>query len=328
MKKQQGVQTAGIYLLLGENNFEKEEFLRRLILDFSKGKSVSLISIDYSEDQAIHKFIAELRTSSLFTSYKIVLLKNLDKPMTRQERELIVELLGSFYSNEILVVIISSLSPYKFDKTVSTLIEGKGGVVKAFWKISQSELPNYVLNLLSKSGVETSKELVKVLIERNGQNINGIIEDIKYVRGYFSNVDYISAAKFIEVLMEKYGEGSIFDLVNAVIKGDKHRVIMLIRHLIERGEDLFLLGTLLYSQLYKIIRIKRYLEVQTSDEEISKQLEMSVYEVRNLKDLVKYVDNRRAKRLLEFIVEFEIFVRNFNDISKVSGIESYILNNL
>ncbi|MEN2998030.1 MAG: DNA polymerase III subunit delta, partial [Brevinematia bacterium] len=183
----------------------------------------------------------------------------------------------------------------------------------------------YVKNLLSKEGIEASKEIVSLLIERNGQNVNAIVEDINYIRNHFQPSEYISSDKAMEILFRKSGESSVFDLLNALMSGDKHRAILSLHNIIDRGEDVFALGSLIYSQLQKILKVKKFLDTGVSDDEISKQTGISSFELRNIKKVAKNVDNRKVSFLLKFILELEASIRGYDENLKLANVERLIL---
>lgn len=323
--KQQKEQTNGIYLLLGENEFEKEEFIKKITSEFSKTRVVETINIDGTEETSIDKFITYLVSPSLFIPYRIIILKNLNRNLLKAEKESLSKILKEHKDEKTLIIITSSLSPYKFDKSLSVLIEQVGGIVKVFWKVFDFALPEYVSNILSKNGIEASGDLVQMIIERNGQNINGIVEDIKYIRNYFQATEYISSDKAIQILYSKSGESNIFDLLSALIKGDKHKAILVLRNLFEKGEEIFALGSLLYSQLQKIIKVRKFLLSNISDEEICKQTNISSFELKNIKKISKDINDKKIMSLIRFTLEFEKFIRSYDDNIKLANIEKYII---
>lgn len=320
-------QTGGIFLLLGENNFEKESFIDKIISDFSKGKPVDIQKIDYDEG-AIESFIKTIQTPSLFATERVVILRGFDKNPLKAEKEKLINLIHTFKESTTLVIITSNLSPYRFDKQISTAVENSGGTVKVFWKVFDSELPKYISSILTKHNIQASTELINILIERNGQNIDGIVDDVKHIRGYFQPNEPIPSDKAISVLSEKSSEGNIFDLLSSLVKNEKHRAIMLLNHILEKGEDIFAIGKLMYSQLYKLVRVKELLKSNIPDSEISKQLDISTFELNNLKRISKSVDENRIKTLLQFILEVEKAIRMGNENMMLSSIESFIIKRL
>lgn len=325
MKKiQQKEQTGGIYLLLGENEFEKEEFVKKLVSDFSSDRTVEVITIPGNEENPVDKFLSYLSSVSLFTQHRVIILKNIDRAITRQEKEKIVKIFKSLKSNTDLVIITSSLSPYKFDKTISSLIE-ELGTLKTFWKVFEHALPEYVAKLLSGKGIEPKKEVIELLIERNGQNVDAIVDEINYVRNHFPSTSYVRGEEAMDLLLRKSGSSTIFDLLSALLRGDKHKAILTINNILERGEEPFALGSLLYSQIQKIVKVKKFLRSGVSDEEIIKRVGITSFELRNIKKLAKDVDENRIRLLLKFVLDLENFVRSSDETAKLAIIEMRIM---
>jgi DNA polymerase-3 subunit delta len=317
MKQTQQKPKKEIYLLLGENEIEKEEYIEKLISTFSKDKNVQIINIDLEtdDDKGLKTFVEHCTSSSLFGEKKIVILKA-NKSLTKTEREMIISGISNV-GEDTLVIITSNLSPYKFDKNISLAIENKGGEVKTFWKVFESSLPEYVKNLLLKNQIEPSEELIKFLIERNGNDPNGLYEDINYVRNYFQTSGMIKAKDAMEALFLKSGEGDIFMLVSAIIKKEKHRALLILNDIIEKGENIYALGLLIYRQVEKIINVKKLSEKFSTDEEIAKQLEISTFEVKNIKKLLKDIDETTLKKLIKLSLLLEKNIRNSTNIKNI-----------
>ncbi len=324
MKHPQKEQTKGIYLLLGENEFEKSQFLKDLIQNFSLGRQVEVSYIDDSNENAFQEFVKMLSSSSLFGSSKVVVVKNVDKVFSKSEKSKVIDLLKRFRDEDILIVMTSSLYSHKFDKSIYSFVE-QYGVVKVFGKIFDFALSKYVSDLLSKNSIEVRKDLIEFIIERNGQNVNGIAEDINYVRNYFNLGEFVEADKAIDLLLNKSGEGNIFDLLNALIKGDKHRAILVLNELVDRGEDIQSLPSIIYSQVRKIVKVKRLLGSNFSDDEICKQVGITSFELRNLKALSKNVDKDRIVSLLKFSLEVESSLRSYSVTVMLANIERFII---
>lgn len=320
-------QINGIFLLLGENNFEKDIFISKLISEFSKGKPIDIHKINYDEG-AIESLIKITQTPSLFSNERAVILRELDKNLLKTEKEMLINLIRTFKDTTTLVIITSNLSPYRFDKQISTSIENSGGTVKVFWKVFDNELPRYISSILTKYNIQPSNELINTLIERNGQNIDGIVDDVKHIKGYFQPNELIPSDKAISVLSEKSSEGNIFDLLSSLVKNEKHRAIMLLNHILEKGEDIFAIGKLIYSQLYKLVRVKKLLKSNTPDSEITKQLDISTFELNNLKRISNSVDENKIKTLLQFVLDIEKAIRMGNDSIILSSVESFIIKRL
>ncbi len=317
MKRTQQKPKKEIYLLLGENEIEKEEYIKKLIYEFSKDRNVQMINIDLEtdEDKGLKTFVEHCTSASLFGEKKVVILKA-NKSLTKAEKETIIYGISNT-SEDTLIVITSNLSPYKFDKSISLAIENRGGEVKTFWKAFESGLPEYVKNMLSKNQIEPSEELIKFLIERNGNNPNGLYEDINYIKNYFQTSAIIKAKDAMEALFLKSGEGDIFTLVSSIIKKEKHKALLTLNDIIEKGENIYALGSLIYKQVEKIINVKKLIEKFSTDEEIAKQLEISTFEVKNIKKLLKTIDQNTLRKLIKLSLLLEKNMRNSTNIKNI-----------
>jgi len=303
----------GIYLLLGENEVEKNEYIKRIVLDFSKGEDIQTITIDlYTDEEGLKTFSNHCNLKSLFGNRKVIILK-INKTLNKQEKEIINSGVSSV-DDDTLLIITSTSSPYKFDKSISLAIENKGGEVKTFWRVFENDLPAYVKNLLIKNNIEISEELTNFLIERNGNDPNGLYEDVNYIKNYFQTKNLIRSHEALETLFQKSGEGNIFSLVSSIVRGEKHKVLLLLNDIIDKGENLYALGLLIYKQVEKIVNVRKLSEKYLSDEEISKQLGLSTFEIKNTKKLVKEINNDTLRKLIKLATILEKNTRSTTTI--------------
>ncbi|MFN4246000.1 MAG: hypothetical protein ACK4F9_07675, partial [Brevinematia bacterium] len=109
------------------------------------------------------------------------------------------------------------------------------------------------------------------------------------------------------------------------VLGDKRKVIMVLREIVDRGENLFGLGSMIYSQLRKIVKIRKFLDSNKFDEGVLNQIGISSFEFRRLKTIAKDIRNERIRYLLRFSLELESYIRGYNYELVLASIEKFIV---
>ncbi len=308
-----------IYLLLGENSIEKNEFINTLILEAENTyKGLEKIKISHITDENwLQKFVEEYTHQNLFSSYKLIILELPDN-LKKQEKEILKNLLSQKQEN-IQLIIVSNLSPYKFDKQISLAVEKNNGVVKTFWKPFEANIPNIIREKLFSSGIETGERITQLLLERNGTNINSIIEEINYIRNYFKTTKIVREEEAINILLLKKGESSIFDLANSLIKGDKKKSITLLNQLLDKSEEIFVTSSIVFNTIYKYLKVRKLLNQRLSETEIASSLGISNFEVKNIIKNISNVDDDKAKKLIKLCYQLDSILRTSHtpEIKKV-----------
>lgn len=236
--------------------------------------------IIYYDIGNISDIVNEASTIGMFSLNKFIVI-NIDSYFSKRDIDisLLEGYFDNFNSNSYLVFICNSDSIDSRKKLVSLV--KKYGIVKKL-EVNDSYISSYINSYLSDNGYSISDSDIMYLVNRIGNNISNITNEIDKLMLYKIN-DKIITRGDIDLLTIENMDDSVYDLVSAILKNDSKRGILLYNSFINNGIDVNQLVSLLSSQIRLLYQVKRLYNKGKSNEEIAKILEFkSVYRVKYL----------------------------------------------
>ena len=272
--------------------------LNKEINDLEKKLDISDNDIIYYNIDDIDGIINEASTIGMFSLNKFIII-NMDSYFKDKKDipniNLIENYFDSYNSNSYLVFVCNSDSIDSRKKIVNLI--KKYGIVKKL-EVNDNYLNDYVNNYLKDNGYKINNGDVVYFINRVGNNINNVTNELDKLMLYKIN-DKIINRNDIDLLTVENIDDSIYDLVNCILKNDNEKAIKLYNNFIDNGMDVNQIVAIIAAQIRLLYQVKRLYNSGKSNDEIAKILEFkSVYRVKYLlsdsyyyseSDLVKYL---------------------------------------
>lgn len=272
--------------------------LNKEINDLEKKLDISDTDIIYYNIDDIDGIINEASTIGMF-SLNIFIIINMDSYFKDKKNIPNINLLENYFdsynSNSYLVFVCNSDSIDSRKKIVNLI--KKYGIVKKL-EVNDNYLNDYVNNYLKDNGYKINNGDVVYFINRVGNNINNVTNELDKLMLYKIN-DKIINRNDIDLLTVENIDDSIYDLVNCILKNDNEKAIKLYNNFIDNGMDVNQIVAIIAAQIRLLYQVKRLYNSGKSNDEIAKILEFkSVYRVKYLlsdsyyyseSDLVKYL---------------------------------------
>ena len=272
--------------------------LNKEINDLEKKLDISDNDIIYYNIDDIDGIINEASTIGMFSLNKFIII-NMDSYFKDKKDIPNINLLENYFdsynSNSYLVFVCNSDSIDSRKKIVNLI--KKYGIVKKL-EVNDNYLNDYVNNYLKDNGYKINNGDVVYFINRVGNNINNVTNELDKLMLYKIN-DKIINRNDIDLLMVEIIDDSIYDLVNCILKNDNEKAIKLYNNFIDNGMDVNQIVAIIAAQIRLLYQVKRLYNSGKSNDEIAKILEFkSVYRVKYLlsdsyyyseSDLVKYL---------------------------------------
>lgn len=272
--------------------------LNKEINDLEKKLDTSDNDIIYYNIDDIDGIINEASTIGMFSLNKFIII-NMDSYFKDKKDIPNINLLENYFdsynSNSYLVFVCNSDSIDSRKKIVNLI--KKYGVVKKL-EANDNYLNDYVNNYLKDNGYKINNGDVIYFINRVGNNINNVTNELDKLMLYKIN-DKIINRNDIDLLTVENIDDSIYDLVNCILKNDNEKAIKLYNNFIDNGMDVNQIVAIIAAQIRLLYQVKRLYNSGKSNDEIAKILEFkSVYRVKYLlsdsyyyseSDLVKYL---------------------------------------
>ena len=272
--------------------------LNKEINDLEKKLDISDNDIIYYNIDDIDGIINEASTIGMFSLNKFIII-NMDSYFKDKKDipniNLLENYFNSYNSNSYLVFVCNSDSIDSRKKIVNLI--KKYGIVKKL-EANDNYLNDYVNNYLKDNGYKINNGDVVYFINRVGNNINNVANELDKLMLYKIN-DKIINRNDIDLLTVENIDDSIYDLVNCILKNDNEKAIKLYNNFIDNGMDVNQIVAIIAAQIRLLYQVKRLYNSGKSNDEIAKILEFkSVYRVKYLlsdsyyyseSDLVKYL---------------------------------------
>ena len=272
--------------------------LNKEINDLEKKLDISDNDIIYYNIDDIDGIINEASTIGMFSLNKFIII-NMESYFKDKKDIPNINLLENYFdsynSNSYLVFVCNSDSIDSRKKIVNLI--KKYGIVKKL-EVNDNYLNDYVNNYLKDNGYKINNGDVVYFINRVGNNINNVTNELDKLMLYKIN-DKIINRNDIDLLTVENIDDSIYDLVNCILKNDNEKAIKLYNNFIDNGMDVNQIVAIIAAQIRLLYQVKRLYNSGKSNDEIAKILEFkSVYRVNYLlndsyyyseSDLVKYL---------------------------------------
>lgn len=272
--------------------------LNKEINDLEKKLDISDNDIIYYNIDDIDGIINDASTIGMFSLNKFIII-NMDSYFKDKKDIPNINLLENYFdsynSNSYLVFVCNSDSIDSRKKIVNLI--KKYGIVKKL-EVNDNYLNDYVNNYLKDNGYKINNGDVVYFINRVGNNINNVTNELDKLMLYKIN-DKIINRNDIDLLTVENIDDSIYDLVNCILKNDNEKSIKLYNNFIDNGMDVNQIVAIIAAQIRLLYQVKRLYNSGKSNDEIAKILEFkSVYRVKYLlsdsyyyseSDLVKYL---------------------------------------
>jgi len=298
-----------LYLIEGDNSYLIDKELNKI----TKGDNLDIIKYDL-ENTTIDDVIETLDTYDMFARLKVVICYN---PL--------------FYQN-----VVEDFNYDKFIKylnnpsdnilvLVTNKMNNRLKVVKDTIKyFNYIKIDNLDINSFIKTNLEDYKMdnmTINYFIDRVGRDYNLISNELNKLKAYKLEEKNISKDD-INLLCNKNFEESIFDLIEAILKKDKKKVIDLYNYFISNGTEVFQILVLLANQIRLMYNVKILSKMKDSD--IANLLEVKEYPVKLARGKGISYSKKELLDILYNLGRIDEDIKNGTELPNIALI-SYIL---
>lgn len=277
---------------------DDKAILNKEIDNIKKGISVSDDDIIYYDISSVEDIVNEAETISMFSNSKLLIINANSYLVDKKEISninILEDYFDNFNSSSYLLFVCNGSSIDNRRKIVKLI--GAKGIVKKV-EATSDYLCDYIIRYLDSNGYKFNKLLATCLINRCGNNIDNLTNELDKLMLYKNDNKDITKED-INLITNENSDDSVFDLVGAIIKKDTNRVIKLYNDFVLDGMDASQIINMLASQIRLLFQVKRLCNQGKSNDEITRILEFkSVYRVKYLisdcyyyteDDLIKYL---------------------------------------
>ncbi|MBR3661244.1 MAG: DNA polymerase III subunit delta [Bacilli bacterium] len=299
-----------LYLIEGENNILINKEIKKII---SKFKDIDIIKCNL-EERTIDDIIEILDTYDMFQRKKIVIASNpifylnvtsdfnLDKFLKYLKNP----------SDNILIIVANK---------INNRLKVSKDTLKYFnyIKVNDLNIDSFIKENLE--GFKMDNLTINYFITRIGKDYNDLLNELNKLKAFKIKEKQITKSD-IDLICRKNFDNTIFDLIDAIIKKDKIKLIDLYNYFTQNGTDVFQILVLLANQIRLIYNVKTLSNL--TDSKIAEILEVKEYPIKLARGKGINYKSQELLKILYNLGQIDEDIKSGKQLPNISLI-SYIL---
>jgi DNA polymerase-3 subunit delta len=262
-----------VYLFSGQENFLKEELLRKLISKFNPGFNLDVL---YGGESSGEDIVSRALTFPFGVSRRLVVVKSAEQLPDADRKKIL-----SYIENPspdtlfILMAEVKSGSDRFFSKVA------EAGVEIDFRAMYENEVAPWLVSRARALGKRLTPKAAYELKERAGRDLRLLANELEKLSTEVGERGEIKLED-VQTLAGESKVNTAFELVDAIGRKKRNLGLRILSSLIQRGKTAPEIVGLLAWQLRRVWRAKSYIEKGMKLDEISKALKIPRFHTRGL----------------------------------------------
>lgn len=311
-----------IYLIVGQSSVKNNEKLNEMLGTINEEYDLQIHDL---EDESLALLLEDLNMIPFLTATKVVVVKNpifLYKPSSYDSK--LIDAFNKYINNPIpsttLIIMIESLS--EIDSKLKKLLEENSSIINVSLP-KETEIKPYVTSYLTKKGYKYDETAVDELIFRIKGNFERADVELEKLMTY-KYEDKIIKFTDVRLLVSKDLDDNIFDLVSAVIDGNKRKSMEIYDDLMVLNEDESRIISLLINKFNEMYQTKALVEKGYSKNDIANLFNYKPGRVYYMMKSASLVSMDKIKRNINDLIDIDYKIKS-GQIDKTIALETYLL---
>lgn len=298
-----------VIYIYGEDTFRSRQYLRKNIEQFKKTRDpqgYNVVILDAKKEKP-GKILTELVTAPFLAERRMAVIENI---LSISDKELLGELITKVKeqkipeSNVVVFYQDDKLGKVKevkeFDKILS-----KEKFAQEFNVFEGAELIGWVKKEIETRGGKIANPALQYLCQNVGKDmwlLNTMIDQLVAFKAG-AEIETVD----IHLFLEEKGDDSIFNLVDAVVAGNRKLAFKMIQTQLEAGEDYQFIFTMIIRQFKILLQMRDLSDREDSSSDTMAQvLGIHPFVVRKSMPLVKKYSMERLKNIYDQLLQIDI----------------------
>ncbi|MDQ1284235.1 MAG: polymerase subunit delta, partial [Patescibacteria group bacterium] len=282
-------------------------------LDSDKSGS-GLSSFDCAEEKnAVQKIRDVFGTANLFSSKRLLIIRNLISDGSEEEQKNVLEFLKKdikkFEDDKDAVAVFWEKETPKKNNALYKLLE-KTGKKQNFEKLSGARLNAWILKRIKEldEKASISKNALDKLVAFVGSDTQVLDAEIQKLANY-AEKDMISE-KDVEILVRASVDANIFATVDALGANNKKEALKLLHNHLEKGDDPFYIFSMFIYQFRNLLKVADFKDRGMSSEyEISRVSKIHPFVVKKSLAQLRNFSFEELKKVYDTLLEIDVKVK-------------------
>ncbi|MCC6545000.1 MAG: DNA polymerase III subunit delta [Nitrospirae bacterium] len=226
-----GIKPSPVYLFTGGEQLFIDEGVQ-LVSDRLLDKGIREFNYDIlsASDVKAANVIGIAETLPVMTSYRVVVLKNVDE-WTSKERESLISYINN--PSPTTCLILTAVKLDKREKFASSI--GRNGVMVLCQPLIKNQLGGWIRQEVKRSGIAINDDAAYMLSEMAGSDMMSLRNDIEKLTLYSRDKKTISLSDVTKV-SNNIRSVSVFEVINAIFDRRLNDAILALKRAMDEGE--------------------------------------------------------------------------------------------
>jgi DNA polymerase-3 subunit delta len=295
----------GLILLYGQESFfvEKGMLAVRDAVVTPENRDFNLTQF-YGKDFVPNDVVEQARTFPVFGERRLVMIKNIHESRAEQ-----LETLLDYVEDPVPETVLL-LTAEKIDarRKIFQLFK-KNGVSIEFKKIYENQLPSFVRDLAKSSNLSLTAGALKLFCKRVGTNLAEVQGEMEKLVGYLGERDLADEADVAAIVSDTRIE-SIFDLTDAMGRGDRSTALSLLDRLLAEGQAPLMILAMMTRHFRQMWKISELVSQKVPQSELPRRVGASPYFLKGLMQQATRFDHRQYRQVFNRFLETDLALKS------------------
>ena len=295
----------GLILLYGQESFfvEKGMLAVRDAVVTPENRDFNLTQF-YGKDFVPNDVVEQARTFPVFAERRLVMIKNIHESRAEQ-----LEVLLDYVEDPVPETVLM-LTAEKIDarRKIFQLFK-KNGVSIEFKKIYENQLPSFVRDLAKSSNLSLTAGALKLFCKRVGTNLAEVQGEMEKLVGYLGERDLADEADVAAIVSDTRIE-SIFDLTDAMGRGDRSTALTLLDRLLAEGQAPLMILAMMTRHFRQMWKISELVSQKVPQSELPRRVGASPYFLKGLMQQATRFDHRQYRQVFNRFLETDLALKS------------------
>jgi DNA polymerase-3 subunit delta len=295
----------GLILLYGQESFfvEKGMLAVRDAVVTPENRDFNLTQF-YGKDFVANDVVEQARTFPVFAERRLVMIKNIHESRAEQ-----LEALLDYVEDPVPETVLL-LTAEKIDarRKIFQLFK-KNGVSIEFKKIYENQLPSFVRDLAKSSNLSLTAGALKLFCKRVGTNLAEVQGEMEKLVGYLGERDLADEADVAAIVSDTRIE-SIFDLTDAMGRGDRSTALTLLDRLLAEGQAPLMILAMMTRHFRQMWKINELVSQKVPQSELPRRVGASPYFLKGLMQQATRFDHRQYRQVFNRFLETDLALKS------------------
>jgi len=295
----------GLILLYGQESFfvEKGMLAVRDAVVTPENRDFNLTQF-YGKDFVPNDVVEQARTFPVFAERRLVMIKNIHESRSEQ-----LENLLDYVADPVPETVLL-LTAEKIDarRKIFQLFK-KNGVSIEFKKIYENQLPSFVRDLAKSSNLSLTAGALKLFCKRVGTNLAEVQGEMEKLVGYLGERDLADEADVAAIVSDTRIE-SIFDLTDAMGRGDRSTALTLLDRLLAEGQAPLVILAMMTRHFRQMWKISELVSQKVPQSELPRRVGASPYFLKGLMQQATRFDHRQYRQVFNRFLETDLALKS------------------